>query len=171
MAPKINQSSAIAEISDRLATIDMGRKVGTAVPLFVERAGSPSNIMSPELRATYVSSGILIHPTMLPQYINVTDRQNRQQSHSIGEPIYKRSPKNGSGDTDHGLLGVFVTLRLVLAMTNLCATFEDSSFSCFNGRPLNDPKFTNQFDVGWPVKGSRQCYHFTEHTKFSIHLL
>ena len=29
------KSSAVAEMGDRLATIDMGRQVGTAVPLYV----------------------------------------------------------------------------------------------------------------------------------------
>jgi len=33
-------------MGDRLATIDMGRKVGAAVPLSVGRAGSPSNTVA-----------------------------------------------------------------------------------------------------------------------------
>ena len=41
------KSSAVAEMGDRVATIDMIRKVGTAVSLSVRRAGSPSNTMSP----------------------------------------------------------------------------------------------------------------------------
>jgi len=32
---KRNKSSAVAEMGDRLATIDIGRKVGAAVPLSV----------------------------------------------------------------------------------------------------------------------------------------
>ena len=48
-------------MGDRLATIDMGRKVaGTAVPLSVEGAGSPFNTITPGLRPTSVPSGILI---------------------------------------------------------------------------------------------------------------
>jgi len=57
-------------------------------------------------------SGILIHPAVWPQYTNVTDRtgqtdeqtdghtdrQTGQRSDSIGEPFYKRSPKNGTHD-------------------------------------------------------------------------
>jgi len=31
-----NKSSTVAEIGDHLATIDMGQKVGAAVPLFLE---------------------------------------------------------------------------------------------------------------------------------------
>jgi len=42
-----NKSSAIDEMGDRFATIDMGRKVGTAVPLSVSGAGAPSNTMWP----------------------------------------------------------------------------------------------------------------------------
>jgi len=34
-------SSAVAEMGDRLATVDMGRKVGADVPLAVGGAGSP----------------------------------------------------------------------------------------------------------------------------------
>jgi len=43
-----NKSSAVAEMGDGLATIDMGQKVGgAAVPLSVGGgAGSPSNTMS-----------------------------------------------------------------------------------------------------------------------------
>jgi len=56
------KSSAVAEMGDRLGTIDMGRKVeaGAVVPLSVGGAWSPSNIMSPGLRPTSVPSGILI---------------------------------------------------------------------------------------------------------------
>jgi len=38
---KYNHNSAVAEMGDRLATVDMGRKEGVAVPLSVH--GSPSN--------------------------------------------------------------------------------------------------------------------------------
>ena len=71
----------LIEIGDRLATADMGQKwEGAAVPLFLGggRAGSPSNTMSPGTRPISVPSGILIHPTVWPQYTNVTDRQTGQ---------------------------------------------------------------------------------------------
>jgi len=80
MQIKWDKSSAVAEMGDRLATIDMGRnrqgqKVGVAaVPFFVGAAGSPSNIMSPGPRPTSLPSGILIHSAVLPQYTNITDR-------------------------------------------------------------------------------------------------
>jgi len=65
--------STAAEMGDPLATIDMGRKVGAAMPLYVG-AGSPSNTMSPRPRPISVPSGILIHPTVWPQYVRPTDR-------------------------------------------------------------------------------------------------
>jgi len=58
----MNKSSAVAEMGDRLATRDMGRKVGAAVPLYVGGAGSPFNTMSTGPRPTSALSGILIDP-------------------------------------------------------------------------------------------------------------
>ena len=61
---------------NRLATTDMGRKVaggGCGAPCREGRAGSPSNTMS-RPRPTSVPCRILIHPTVWPQYTNVTDR-------------------------------------------------------------------------------------------------
>jgi len=122
------------DLSSRLATIDMGRKVGWGCCAPLGRAWSPSNTMwsgprptsAPSdpaiwpqymsrkvwgllcplfagaklgpsltqshsvawLRPTFVPSVILIHPTVWPQYTNVTDRQptalDRQRSDSIG---------------------------------------------------------------------------------------
>ena len=40
-------NSAVAETDDRLATTDMGRKVGGAVPISLGGAGSTSNTMWP----------------------------------------------------------------------------------------------------------------------------
>jgi len=93
---KKNKSSAVAEMGDRLATIDKGRKVGAAVPLSVGRWAT-SNTMLPGPRPTSIPSGILIHPTVWPQYTNVTDIQDRQDngpSWAQGEPFYKRSTIN-----------------------------------------------------------------------------
>jgi len=69
---------------------------GTAVPLSVWGAWTPSTTMWSGPRPTSVPSGILIHPAVWPQYTNVTDRQdkqNRQRSDSIGLSFYKRLPK------------------------------------------------------------------------------
>jgi len=49
--------SAVSEMGDRLATIDMRRKLGAA----------PSNTKSPRPRPTSIPSGILIHPFVWPQ--------------------------------------------------------------------------------------------------------
>jgi len=66
----VNKSSAVAEMGDRLVTIDKGQKLG-AVPLlgvgYRGGAGFPSNTMSPGPRPNSVSSGILIYPTVWPQ--------------------------------------------------------------------------------------------------------
>jgi len=53
-------------MGDRLATIDMGRKLGGYVP-FGRGAGSPGNTMRPGRRPTFVPCGILIHPALSPQ--------------------------------------------------------------------------------------------------------
>ena len=96
----------------RLATIDMGRKLG-AVPL-LGGAGSPCRLkaqlndssnhqitytsMWPWLRPTCMPSGILFHPAIWPQYTNITDREHRTENGSIaqGEPFYKWPPKNSA---------------------------------------------------------------------------
>jgi len=82
MRRSVNKNSAVAEMGDRLAIIDIQtEKLVSTVPFCVGGAGSPSNTMSPHRmwpgpRPTSVPSGILIHPTVWPQYTNVTDRQN-----------------------------------------------------------------------------------------------
>jgi len=66
----LNKSSAVAEIGDRfdrLATIDMGRKVARGC---CGGTGSPLGrhlTMWPGPRPTSLLSGILIHPTVWPQ--------------------------------------------------------------------------------------------------------
>ena len=60
------KSSVVAEMGDRLATIDMGRKEGGCCAPF-RGAGSPSNTKSPGPRPTFIPSGILIHPAVWPQ--------------------------------------------------------------------------------------------------------
>ena len=64
-------------------------KWGYCAP-FCGRAGSPSNKTSPGRRPTSVTSGILIHPTIWPQYTNVTDREDRLDNGPVaqGEPLY-----------------------------------------------------------------------------------
>jgi len=54
--------------SSRLAETDIGRKLEGLRPFRGGAAGSPSNTMSPRLRPTSVSSVILIHTDVWPQY-------------------------------------------------------------------------------------------------------
>ena len=62
------QCSAVAKTGDRLATIDMGQKLGGCAPLFGRGvAGSSCNTVWPKPRPTFVPSGILIHPAVWPQ--------------------------------------------------------------------------------------------------------
>ena len=65
-ARNLYKCSAVAEMGDRLARIDMGRKGGLLYP-FQGGAGSPSNTMWPWLRPTSVPSALLIHPAVWPQ--------------------------------------------------------------------------------------------------------
>jgi len=81
-------------MGDRLDTVDMGRKVGAAVPPFFlgGGAGSPSNNVpwAEAYLPTNLLSYILIHPTVWPQYTNVTDRQtgqDRQRPNSIWRTV------------------------------------------------------------------------------------
>ena len=59
--------SAVAETGDRLATIDMGRKLGAVPPFSRGVAGSPCNTMWSGPRPTFVPSGVLIHLAVWPQ--------------------------------------------------------------------------------------------------------
>ena len=52
--------------SCRLATIDMGRKLGVC-PLLGAGALSPSSTMWPGPKSTSVTSGVFIHPAVWPQ--------------------------------------------------------------------------------------------------------
>jgi len=88
-----NKSSAIAEMGDRLATIDIGRKVCGEWLLCRFFGGSRvlSNTMWPGPRPTSVPSFVLIHLAFSPQYTNVTDRQDRQDR----QPDRQRSDSIG----------------------------------------------------------------------------
>jgi len=62
----LNKYSAVAEMGDRLATIDMGGKLGAGYGPF-GGAGFPCDTMWPGPRPTFVPSGMLIHPPVWPQ--------------------------------------------------------------------------------------------------------
>jgi len=71
-------------MGDRLATIDMGRKVMAAVPPFRGGAdGFPSNTMSHGPRPTSVQTGILIYPTVWSHQRYSTDRPDKQANGSV----------------------------------------------------------------------------------------
>jgi len=70
--PKKNKSSAVAEMGDRLTTIDMSRKVGMLCRFPWGELGP--HLTQCRLGRGSILSGILIHPTVGSQYTNVTDR-------------------------------------------------------------------------------------------------
>jgi len=73
----------------------MGRKLWGSAPFGVGGTGSPSNSMARAEAYLYAKFHLLIHPTVWPQYTNVTDRTHNGLI-AMGEPFYKRSPKNCS---------------------------------------------------------------------------
>jgi len=73
----------------RFATTDMGGKLGT-VPLWVGELGPRLTQCGQGLPPCQVSSWI--HPTIWPQYTNVTDRQDNGAI-AYGEPFYEQLPK------------------------------------------------------------------------------
>jgi len=67
-------------MGNRLTTIDIARKVGeAAVPLSVGGELGTYLTLSPRPRSTSIPSVILnvIHPTVWPQYTNITDMTDR----------------------------------------------------------------------------------------------
>jgi len=100
LAVYAKESSAVAEMGDRFATIDVGWKLGWLLCPFFLGGGdrTPSNTMWPVPRPTSVPSGILIHPTVWPQYTNVSIQTHRhryrQRSDSIGRTVLQTVTKN-----------------------------------------------------------------------------
>jgi len=76
-----NKCSAVAEMGDRLATMD-GPKTCVCAH-FGGGAGSPSNTMWLGSTSTSMPSYVLIHLAVWPQYTNVTDRTDRQDNSLI----------------------------------------------------------------------------------------
>ena len=62
-----DKCSAVAEMCDRLATIDMAENCALCPFWPFGGPGSPSNTVWPGPRPTFVPSGFLIHPTGWPQ--------------------------------------------------------------------------------------------------------
>ena len=108
-----DKCSAVADMGDRLATIDISRKLG-AVPL-LGVAGSPCNTMWPGPKPTFVPSGILIHPTVWPH-------QRCRQDRQTDRPFYKRSPKNGSWRRKR--ISQKTSQKMTLAKSNIIKTYK-----------------------------------------------
>ena len=74
----LHKSSAVAEMGDRLATIDMGRKVEAAVSLFLRgEFGPPSSTMWPGIRPIYLRTKWQLDPaSRLP--VATTDMSQMQ---------------------------------------------------------------------------------------------
>jgi len=68
------KSSAVAEMGDRLATIDMGAAIGAT-----DYADADKTTVRPWPRPISVPSSILINPTVWPQYTNVTSKLTDRQ--------------------------------------------------------------------------------------------
>jgi len=82
-----NKSSAVDQMGDRLATIDMGRKLGGLLAFSGRGAElGPNLTQCGRSRGLYTSmpSFILVHPTVWPQYTNITDRQHRRDRTDSG---------------------------------------------------------------------------------------
>jgi len=86
-----NKSSAVAEQGDRLAIIDICRKVGELLCPFQWGGELGSYLTQCRLGRglppyQQVPSGMFIYPTFWPQYTNVTDRQDIGPV-ACGEPL------------------------------------------------------------------------------------
>ena len=87
----LTKSSAVAEMGDRLETIDMGRKVGELLCPFSLGSWELCNTMWPGPRPTSVPSSILIHLTVGHNTLTFqTDRQTDNGSIAWAN----RSPRN-----------------------------------------------------------------------------
>jgi len=78
-------------------------KIGRLCPFGERGSGSPSNTMWPWSRPTCMPSFILIHPTIWPQYTNVTqtDRQTRTDSKRFTSSRPKSRYATGQKKTLH----------------------------------------------------------------------
>jgi len=84
----MNESSAVAEMGDRLARIDMGRKVVAAVPLSVGKLG-PHLTMWPgpwPIPKWHLDPSNRLVATIRQRHKR-TDRADRQLSDSIGRTV------------------------------------------------------------------------------------
>ena len=122
-----------------------GPKIGGCAPLGGAR--SPSNTMWPRPRPISMPSFVLIHPTVWPQYTNVTDRQDRQtdrqRSDSIWRTVLQTVDQNDR--TDHQTSSnqhCIVAYRRALSLVFLYAKASDEI-------PVNSPQCERQIRTGY----------------------
>ena len=113
----------------------MDRKLGGLCPFGAagRGAGSPSNTMCLGPRPTCTLSFILTHPTVWPQCTNVTDRQHRQRTDSIGRAVLQTVTQL----TFNELLGKRVDCQHATNNTSpLCTLSQSRNTSSF---PVHEP--------------------------------
>jgi len=82
----VNNSSAVAQIGERLAT--WAEKRGSAVPLSVGDRPNSSHLTQCRLGRGYLHTKWHLDPSnRLAKYTNVTDTQDRQRHRSIGRTV------------------------------------------------------------------------------------
>jgi len=118
------------------------------------------------LRPTSMSSFILIHPTVWPQYTNVTDRQNRQTDNGLiayGEPFYKRSPKNYHCKRQHihcYNMSHYITLTSVVVKITVRQNKNCASLPLYVYRDVIAKCFTLQTVQSKHSLSFLHCHHF-----------
>jgi len=94
MLYKYYKSSAVAEMGDRARAKWAEKWDGVCCAHFRRKAGPASNTMSPAPTYTSIRSDILIHPTVWPQYANVTRQTDRQRPDSTGRTFLQTVAQN-----------------------------------------------------------------------------
>jgi len=122
-------------MGDRLATIDMGRKERSCCAPFGELGPRVAGAEA----YTSVPSFILIHPTVWPQYTNVTDRQTGQRSDSIGRIVLQTVAQKPHDQTSRSFLYV-----LTVAVHGSFILRRHYNISCISGSGfVNDVIFAH----------------------------
>ena len=139
-----------------------GPKIGGgAVPLWGRGAGSPSNTMWPGPRPTSptsVPSFILMHPTVWPQYTNVTDRQ----TDSIGRTVLQTVAQNSTNrPTDRPLLHAAGPFARLGASSSHTPISEQVTITCRVAGvrwELTVCRVVHTVCVNWPAGSCLVCH-------------
>ena len=119
----------------------MGQKVWGPCPFWGGGAGSPSTTMWTGPRPTSMPSFILIHPTVWPQYSNITDKTDKQTDNGLiasGKPLYKRSPKNGPQGEPPVLQTTLGQSNVEMSPRSLIGKLESLGLHCLRDNSLAD---------------------------------